>query len=70
MSTNKRWDGYHQRWTTELFVEGVVSVHEIEDKFMFQKWFELRIGRQAIHIIPAVLGPLQDALQAMIERRL
>jgi hypothetical protein len=66
----KRWDGYHQRWFTELFVEGVVSVYEIEDEFMFQKWFELRIGREVIHIPPTVLGPLQDAMQAMIERKL
>lgn len=68
--TERRWDGYHQQWTTELFAEGVVRVYEVEDKFLPCKWFELQIGREAIRITPAMLGSLEDALQVMIERKL
>ena len=70
MKTKWKWDGYHQQWTRELFIEGVVRVYEVKDKFLPQHWFELHLGREAIHIPPTALGPLQDAVQAMIERKL
>ena len=70
MKTKWKWDGYHQQWTREVFIEGIVRVYEVKDKFLPQQWFVLQVERGMVNIPPTALGPLQDAIQAMIERKL
>jgi hypothetical protein len=65
---NTEWtclDALGQQWARDVFVDGRVKVREI--MFLEQKWFELSIGTETIHVFPSrVLSPLRDAVQTMM----
>ena len=62
-------DGAGDVWSKCIFSAKPVKVYECRSTILNERYYELRVGRQVITLVPEYVPIMQQALDVMKEKR-